>query len=283
MIETGINSILGTYRTDTPYDQTADKIKAATYCKSTSHPSSQPCIEVKLALAMFWTRSDVAGSVLQLHPRPFGDDTKAEPNYGGYVISDGTAYAPQMPWYMSHYCEAGFTLGDGLDPVCYADYFTSFNDGFNILPMKQATAWPDSFPWSVSPALNNDLTRNHCQKGLTTCTPNMPGFDLSPVTNILSNLQYYKYQPPQAEEPDGGPNNRLFTWFNNALKNFPNNFTSPDFYRHFPWSATTQVTWGTTPLPGGVDLYPQARSSPFLGQYTFTNDMTGAIQSAKSA
>src|SRR5580704_16921122 len=57
MIETGINSILGTYRTDTPYDQTADKIKTATYCKSTSHPSSQPCIEVKLALAMFWTRS----------------------------------------------------------------------------------------------------------------------------------------------------------------------------------------------------------------------------------
>jgi hypothetical protein len=270
MIETGINSILGTYRIDTPYDQTADKIKAATYCKSTSHPSSQPCIEVKLALAMFWTRSDPAGSVLQLQPRPFGDDTKQEPNYGGYVITDGTAYAPQMPWYMSHYCEAGFTAGDGLDPVCYADYFTSFNDGFNILPMKQATAWPDSFPWSVSPALNNDLTRNHCQKGLTTCTLAMAGFDLSPVTNILSNLQYYKYQLP--DPPTGGPNNLLFRWFNGALAKFPDNFTSDDFYRHFPWSATTQVTWGDN---SSTDLYPQAVRNPFLGQYTFTKNGTG--------
>ena len=61
------------------------------------------------------------------------------------MITDGTTYAPQMPWYMSHYCDSGFTAGDALDPVCYADYFTSFNDGFNILPMKQATAWPNSF------------------------------------------------------------------------------------------------------------------------------------------
>jgi hypothetical protein len=180
MIETGINSILGTYRTDTLYDPNDPKITAATRCQTNSLTPpcattplclvSQPCIEVKLALAMFWTRSDAAGSVLQLQPRPFGNDLNAEPNYGGYVITDGTTYAPQMPWYMSHYCEAGFTAGDGLDPVCYADYFTSFNDGFNILPTKQATAWPDSFPWSVSPTLNNDLTRNHCQKELTTCT-----------------------------------------------------------------------------------------------------------------
>jgi hypothetical protein len=217
-----------------------------------------------------------APPVLQLQLRPFGNDLNADPTYGGYVITDGTTYAPQMPWYMTHYCESGFTTSDALDPACYADYFTSFNDGFNILPMKDQKNWPDSFPWSVSPTLRNDLTKNHCAPTLTTCTPVMAGFDLSPVTNILSGLQYYKYQPPQLAEPDGGPNNRLFKWFNNALANFPNNFTSRDFYLHFPWSATTQVTWGTPAPSGGVDLYPQARSNPFLGQYTFTNTQEGS-------
>ena len=179
MIETGINSILGIYRIDTPYDQTDGKITAAKYCKSTSQPSSQPCIEVKLALAMFWTRSNDAGSVLQLQQRPFGNDLNADPDYGGYVITDGTAYAPQMPWYMSHYCDLQLTSGgDALDPVCYADYFTSMNDGFNILPMKDPTKWPDAFPWSVSPTPN--LTRNHCQPMLTTCTLAMAGFRSQP-------------------------------------------------------------------------------------------------------
>ena len=114
MIETGINSILGAYRTDTFYDPNDSKIKAAAKCQN-----SQPCIEVKLALAMFWTRSNTLGSVLKLQPRPFGIDTRAEPNYLGYVITDGTTYAPQMPWYMTHYCESGFTTSDALDPVQY--------------------------------------------------------------------------------------------------------------------------------------------------------------------
>src|SRR5262249_26470091 len=143
-------------------------------------------------------------------------------------------------------------------------------------PMKQPTAWPDSFPWSVSPALNNDLTRNHCQKDLTTCTLVMAAFDLNPMPNVLSRLQYYKNQPPPFAETQARPKNRLFKWFNNALANFPNNFTSPDFYRHFPWSATTQVTWGTPPSAGGIDLYPQAQSNPFLGQYTFTKTPDGS-------
>jgi hypothetical protein len=154
MIETGINNILGTYRTDTPYDQGASKITNAAYCKSTAHPSSQPCIEVKLALAMFWTRSDAAGSVLQLQQRPFGSDwlNAGKGPFGGYVVNDGTTYAPQMPWYMSHYCDSGFTsAGDALDPVCYADYLSTFNDGINLLPAKNLQDWPNSVPWSVSP------------------------------------------------------------------------------------------------------------------------------------
>jgi hypothetical protein len=57
MIETGINNVLGIYRTDTLYDQTDTKIMAATKCQSSSHPNSQPCIEVKLELSNFWTRS----------------------------------------------------------------------------------------------------------------------------------------------------------------------------------------------------------------------------------
>jgi hypothetical protein len=268
MIETGINSILGIYRTDTFYDPTDTKITAARRCQTNSLTPpcattplclvSQPCMEVKLALAMFWTRSDAAGSVLQLQPRPFGNDLQADPNYGGYVITDGTTYAPQMPWYMSHYCDSQFTsAGDALDPVCYADYFTSMNDGFNLLPTKAPTAWPDSVPWSVFPTA--DAGRNHCQPGLTTCTLVMAGFDLMPVPPILTNLQYYTY------------NNNLLTWFNGALANFPNNFTTADLQRHFPWSGT-QVTWGDG---SPTDLYPQAVLNPFLGQFTFTNNGTG--------
>ena len=184
MIETGINSILGAYRTDTFYDPNDSKIKEATRCQN-----SQLCIEVKLALAMFWTRINAERPpVLQLQLRPFGNDLSADPTYGGYVITDGTTYAPQMPWYMTHYCESGFTTSDALDPACYADYFTSFNDGFNILPKKNPMNWPDSFPWSVSPTLRNDLTKNHCDQKLTTCTLVMAGFDLNPVTNDLSGL-----------------------------------------------------------------------------------------------
>ena len=28
--------------------------------------------------------------------------------YGGYTITDGSTYAPQMPWYMAHYCDSVF-------------------------------------------------------------------------------------------------------------------------------------------------------------------------------
>jgi hypothetical protein len=65
MIETGINNILGTLRTDTLYNPLDPKIKAAKECQS----NSQPCIEVKLELSSFWTRS--TGSDIELQARPF--------------------------------------------------------------------------------------------------------------------------------------------------------------------------------------------------------------------
>jgi hypothetical protein len=91
MIETGINNILGVLRTDTPYDKTDSLITGATYCNSNVHPKSQPCIEVKLALSMFWTQNSNT-----LQKRAFGDDTHGNP-YGGYVITDGQTYGPVMP------------------------------------------------------------------------------------------------------------------------------------------------------------------------------------------
>src|SRR5271163_844871 len=67
MIETGINNVLGIYRTDTPYDPADKRIMAAAKCQH-----SQPCIEVKLELSSFWTRS--TGSAIELQARPFGTE-----------------------------------------------------------------------------------------------------------------------------------------------------------------------------------------------------------------
>lgn len=68
MIEAGINNILGILRTDTPYNPTDSKIKAAQECEN----NSLPCIEVKLGLSSFWTRS--TGAAIALQPRPFGTE-----------------------------------------------------------------------------------------------------------------------------------------------------------------------------------------------------------------
>jgi hypothetical protein len=113
MIETGISNILGIYRIDTPYDPKYPNINAKGKCQSNLQPP-QKCTEVKLALSMFWTRS--TGSAITLQPRPFGAHNPELPYpppgnaayYGGYAITDGTSYAPQLPWFMSHYCDAGF-------------------------------------------------------------------------------------------------------------------------------------------------------------------------------
>jgi CxxC motif-containing protein (DUF1111 family) len=262
MIETGIVSILSTLRTDTLYDQSDSnsKIKAAAYCKSNSNPASVPCIEVMLALSFFGTPGDNTSQPIPsdntLQPLPFGKEPQQGPynaNYGGYVITDGTAYAPQLPWYMSHYCDSQFTNGaaDVQDPVCYADYFSPFNNGFNPYSPHVAADWPNSgAPFSVWPAAAPPAPNNHCLGGTspptTKCTLVMAGFDLSEVP-LDPPYQYEKY------------NGFLLTWFNGALKNFPSNFSLADRQRHFPWSGTP-VTW-----PDFV--YPQVKANPFLGQF----------------
>jgi hypothetical protein len=164
MLELGINNVLGTFRTDTPYKQQDDKIQKAPEC--TKDPAL-PCIEVMLELSSFWTRSNGSGPELQ--QRPFGTEPPNNDFYGGYTITDGSTYAPQMPWYMAHYCDSFFpdTAKDVQDPVCYGDYFSPMNNGFNPFP-KGRDDWPGSIPWSVFPSSTSGPT-NHCKSGETTC------------------------------------------------------------------------------------------------------------------
>ncbi len=173
------------------------------------------------------------------------------------MLTDGQTYAPQMPWYMSHYCDSLFPAqtADVQDPACYADYLSPMNDGFN----GNQVAWPtDVAPWSVYPS---NGAQNHCAPGTTTtpplavCTIAMAVFDLEPVSTVLTTLQYPKY------------NGNLFDWFNNALAQFPNNFSPADLQRHFPWNGT-QLSWPT-------DLAPLALLNPFQGQFTYKKTAEG--------
>lgn len=247
MLETGINNILGVLRTDTPYDPKDKKINDAPECRD----PALPCIEVRLELSSFWTRHTDSG--IELMPRPFGKEPPGPPFnafYGGYAITDGSTYAPQMPWYMAHYCDSFFpaSADDVQDPVCYGDYFSPMNNGFN--PMgKGAADWPNSVPWSIFPAAPSGPA-NHCKPGETKCTLVMAGFNLSEAPSNLSDLQYGKY------------NQFLLTWFNGALKSFLSDFSQAELQRHFPWSGT-EVTWENF-------LYPQAVLNPFLGQFAHT-------------
>jgi hypothetical protein len=192
------------------------------------------------------------------------------------VIDEGTAYAPQMPWYMSHYCDAEFTTGgDAQDPVCYADYLSPFNVPFAPLDKTDYSQWPASqalsvFPFATGkplpPNAQTDPPINHCPSGQTTCTLVMAGFDLStPLSKNLSTVGGSAYS---------SYNNLLFQWFNDALKNFQVNadLTKDDFQRHFPWNGP-QVTWGVNNSP--TDLYAQAQSNPFLGQFSFVSQAGG--------
>jgi len=249
MIELGVNNILGMYRTDTPYDPQDPRIKAAKECQD----PALPCIEVKLELSMFWTRSSDAG--VALLPRPFGTEPPTGSRgdvYGGYTITDGSTYAPQMPWYMAHYCDSLFAanVNDVQDPVCYGDYFSPMNNGFNPLPRTNVADWPRSGPWSIYPSATPPAPTNHCKSGETKCTLVMAGFDLREVPSNPANLQYKKY------------NDNLLTWFNAALKAFPTDLGPAEVQRHFPWSGA-EVTWEAF-------LYPQAVKNPFLGQFDDT-------------
>jgi CxxC motif-containing protein (DUF1111 family) len=323
MIEAGINNIVSTLRTDTPYVTTDPLITAAKRCQppdhlvpvydqvnktlviafacsnsnslsncpDTSFPSQpQPCIEVKLQLASYWTRS-YDGTTLKLEQRPMGDENLGVGNYGGFVITDGTTFAPQFPWYMSHYCDSLFPdIGDVLDAVCYADYLSSFNAGFNNLVSRApqpvyglGDPWNSSWPksngnWSVFPT--NPNKANHCAPNtmtpptLTTCTIALAGFDLVPDDPLDSNklgfpvlnsrwLNYTGTLPP-------GPPPPPKSWFNNALAAFATNVSAADLVRHFPWDKVPQLAW--------ADLSHDAVSNPFLGNYTVgPPDTTGCV------
>ena len=113
MIEVGVTNILGMQRIDTPYSTTAPAIMDAPECKG-----SLPCIQVMLRVSNFYAKS--GNGQVSLEKRVYGDgvcnpdpiDPSGACTYTkGYTLSDGTTYAPQMPWYMSHYCDAMFPLG----------------------------------------------------------------------------------------------------------------------------------------------------------------------------
>lgn len=252
MLELGVNNILGMKRTDTPYSPEDPRIKEE--CKDLS----LPCIEVKLELSSFWSRA-VNGRPAVV-ARPFGQEPGTDGYYRGYTITDGSTYAPLMPWYMAHYCDSQFVTGalDVQDPVCYGDYFSPMNNGFNPIG-KGLTDWPKSVPWSIYPSATSGPT-NHCKDGLAggttpglgVCTMVLGGFKLEPVPSNPANFkpEYKKY------------NEFLLAWFNNALQSFPTDLGAAEVQRHFPWNGQP-VTWETF-------LYPQAVSNPFLGQFEAT-------------
>jgi CxxC motif-containing protein (DUF1111 family) len=245
MLEFGIVNILGAYRTDTKYDPDNQKIKDAKECQD----ASLPCIEVRLDVSNFWTRLE--GGKAALQPRTFGSALPVDGYYQKYSIDLGSTYGPQLPWYMSHYCDNVFpiALGDSQDPVCYGDYLSPMNDGFNILPGKVLNNWPNAVTWSVyipQPPPSGEPS-NHCPPGLTVCTMALGGFDLSAVQSDPAGLTYKKY------------NDNLLAWFNGALKKFGTQFSKADLEHHYPWSGA-EVTW-----EGFV--YPQALLNPFQGNF----------------
>ena len=184
-------------------------------------------------------------------------------NPGGYVINDGSTYAPQMPWYMSHYCQSNWPNFDRKDPVCYADYLSTFNAGFS----GTLTAWPKQMAWSVLSANADNLCKPGLAPNNTACIFAMAGFDLadpvspdSPVgTTDPRKFQYKTF------------NGYLFTWFNNALKSFPKNLSAADLKSHCPWDNpfNERPPSGRTQFTRETDIYPHSFRNPFLGQYTY--------------
>jgi hypothetical protein len=296
MIETGINSIITVARTDTLYDwvgtgdpkkliQNAKRCdvpspnagpprcnRVIPYCDNPSTPGSVPCIEVNLEISMYWSRGSNA-----LVPRPYGNENKKNQNPpvydSGLVFTDGTVFAPQMPWYMSHYCFSK-TAGPA-NTVCDDDYFTTINNGYNVTQGGDGNngGWPNAnAPWSVYPNAASQqggpgLTGpNHCAQTdpsglqLTKCTMVLAGFDLYSVTGPqVYNGQFQGYNATLFDDLPNGVGQ--LGWFNTALKNFPTDL-GQDVEHHFPW-LDTQLSWAK-------QVYPQAILSPFQGQYAIT-------------
>ena len=138
MLEVGVTNILGMQRTDRLYDATTPSapskptVKDAPECQD----PTLPCIEVKLTVANYHFASK--GDAIARVSYVFGNDQPVGGVYGGYNINDGTTFAPQLPWYMSHYCDAMFEKErDFNDPVCYGDYLSTFNNGFNAWGVRR--------------------------------------------------------------------------------------------------------------------------------------------------
>jgi CxxC motif-containing protein (DUF1111 family) len=249
MIETGVANILGYHRFDTFYDPDNDKIMNAG-CKASSQ-----CIEVRLEISNY--RARVTGSSVTLEPEVIGKYVD-QPVYGGFYITDGSTYAQQVLWEMSHYCDSTWP-SDMQDPVCYGDYFSPMNDGFHWLAMTNAADWPRSAPWSVYPSGDPPEPSNQCKPGDKKCVMALAGFNMGRVPKSDTALQYNRY------------NSLMMQWFNNALVAFPKELGQAEIQRHFPWSGIP-VTWESF-------VFPLAERNPLLGAYVPTQNQTApAVQ-----
>ena len=212
-----------------------------------------------MRVVQLWTPGDNTSRPIpsdrQLQPRPFGNGTSTRSIQRQLRrVRDHGRQRLRPPDALVYVALLRFTVhkrrADVQDPVCYADYFSPMNNGFNPLPvpMWQRTGRTRS-PWSVcpsaSPALNNHCLGDVAAK--TKCTLVMAGFDLSAVP----------LDPPFSIEKYNG---FLLTWFNGALQNFSSNFSSADLQRHFPWSGTP-VTWENFRIPPGRKPTPSWDSS----------------------
>lgn len=255
MLEVGVTNILGMERIDTLYatpvmtPSTAPIgtpiIKDPPECLE---DKSMPCVEVMLKVGNYYATS--RDNRITLAPRVYGNHNGDAGVYDRYTITDATTYAPQLPWFMSHYCDAMFgkpansdTFPDVQDPVCYADYFSPFNNGFNAWGVGGREGWPRAVPWSVWPQSDT----NHCLEGTTVCNIVLATFDLAPVpAAFTSDMQFSKY------------NDFLLQWFNYALTNFKTDQGPAENQRRFPWSGNP-MQW--------KDFYPQSAQNPFLGTF----------------
>jgi Di-haem oxidoreductase, putative peroxidase len=306
MINTGVTSVFGFSRTDTPYKQTDLLITAAkrcnavdpmgtgkctvtpfTYCLgATQTPGapapSQACIQVMLQISGWSDQKTPSG--VGLAKRTFGNDYQTP--FNGVVITDSNSYAPQMPWYMSHYCDSLFDQAtDSHDVVCYGDYISDMNTLLNNTGSGGTTnyTWPNSNApvsvWPQEPA--PPAASNHCAAALPDCTMVFAGFDLAVVSSDENAIGYFAMNrnlfntanPPVAPDQctTNFPQLNCSGWFNNALLNFPTFLGADDTLRHFPWSQAIakEVTWGF--------LNPLAQSNPFLGSFTWSPAPTSCV------
>lgn len=250
MIEIGVTNIVGTHRIDTKYDPDDPSIKDAKigdtpYCQD----RTLPCIEVKLEVSNWWAQpsdSTLPPGVNTLNKQLFGNERDPVNYPSGFVLTDASVYAPQMPWYMSHYCDSRWN-GDSQDPVCYGDYLSPMNSAFNG---NGAGGWPGGAAFSVHPSGPPPAPSNHCMEGLDKCSIALAAFALTPVPSNPKELQYQPW------------NDYLIRWFNRALTAFPEQVTEAERQRHFAWTTKT-VGWEDF-------VYPQALHNPFQGAFVHT-------------